>query len=137
MVKEKASLWEIAKTAKAKNYYSHKKDTKVAGILCFQNILVKRLTKPPPIRVLTRLFADGDARHLAFVTTHWDRVQLSQGEAREQQFQRRVQSFLNEGARMERFDMSQQAAQEIVRSLLDGRQNPRPVYVLESTGQRS
>ena len=80
------------------------------------------MTVPPPIGILTRLFADGNARHLIFVTTHWDRVAdlgaFPQAYEREQQIRRRLRSFLTAGARMERFDMRHETAQDIVKSLI-------------------
>jgi len=93
----------------------HSKKKKVAGILYLQNIQDNRWTKPPPMRILRSLNA---AKHLIFVTTHWDLANPERGRQREAQIRNRLQWFLNAGARTKRFDITTDSPWKIVESLI-------------------
>jgi len=96
---------------------SHRK-AKLANILYLQDIQDNRRIKSPPIRLLQN-FCGGNAKHLIFVTTHWDQVEFARGEAREAQFRSFVRSLLRAGARTDRFDKTTESAWRIVQSLVD------------------
>jgi len=97
--------------------HSHKKD-KVTGILYLLNIQDNRWTKPPP-NFLKDICGDRTARHLMFVTTHWDEVGSAEGKPREAQIQHLLQSFLSAGARIDRFDKRTNSAWRIIDSLVN------------------
>jgi len=88
----------------------------VAGLVYLQNILDNRLTTPPPISVLKKMREDDIISNLIFVTTHWDRVELNQGIARERQFCRALEPLT--GARTDRFDNETKTAWRILDTLL-------------------
>ena len=97
---------------------SRYKNVKVTGILYLHNIQDNRLTRPPPTHILQDLCGDNNAKHLMFVTTHWDRVESALGERREMQIQSRLRPLLRAGARTDRFDMTTDSAWRIVESLV-------------------
>jgi len=96
----------------------HSNKKTVTGIVYLQDIQDNRWTKPPPMRILQCLNA---AKHLIFVTTHWDQINLNlkQGQQREAQIQYRLNRFLMAGARTGRFDNRMDSAWKIVESLVN------------------
>jgi len=90
----------------------------VAGLVYLQNILDNRLTTSPPISILKKMREDDIISNLVFVTTHWDRVELNQGIARERQFCRALEPLLAWGARRDRFDNETKTAWRILDALL-------------------
>ena len=90
----------------------------MTGILYLQRILDNRLTVPPPTRILQDLCGDQAARHIVFVTTHWDQVEIGRGVQREAQIQGRLQALLTAGAHTARFDKRADSARGIIQSLL-------------------
>jgi len=94
----------------------HSNKKKVTGILYLQDIKDNRKTNPPPMHILQCLNA---AKHLIFVTTYWDRIDLESGQRREGQIQSRLKVFFGAGARTDRFDMSTDSAWKIVESLVN------------------
>jgi len=94
----------------------HSNKKKVTGILYLQNIQDNRWTKPPPMRILQSLNA---AKHLIFVTTHWDQINPERGREREAQIRSRLKVFLKAGARTGRFNVRTDSPWEIVESLVN------------------
>ena len=111
------------------------------NILYVHRITEKRLTTKPPISAFKRLCGDdfakrgddsakrgddsakreGDSANqgdVIFVTTHWDCVSIQYGQAQEQHLQDYLQSMLGFPVRMERFDKTTQAAQDIISQII-------------------
>ena len=64
---------------------------------------------------------EGDSANqgdVIFVTTHWDRVSIQYGQHQEQHFQDYLQPLLGFPVRMERFDKTTQAAQDIIGQII-------------------
>jgi len=96
----------------------------VVGILCLYNITAKRLTSSikPPTNLLKGLCGDkaDAAKQIALVATHWDKIRSdADGEAKEGQLKQAAWAPLSaEGARMERFNKTKEAARGIIEQLL-------------------
>jgi len=93
----------------------------VAGFLYLQNILHQRAyvtLQPSLAAILEKVGGDNAIRNLSVVTTHWDRISLPTGYAREKQLFPLWEPLLKLGARVERFDKSATTAWEILAPLL-------------------
>jgi len=103
---------------------SHPK-MKVAGILCLYDIKTRRLTNNlrPPTSLLKDLCGNkanaAKQEQVALVTTHWDNIESEAGKENERQLQRMAWASLSaEGAKMERFNKTEEAARGIIKRLL-------------------
>ena len=94
------------------------RDIELTSILYLHRIGEKRLIIKPPISVFKRLCPDDPLKRVIFVTTHWDRVPLKYGQAQEQKLQGYFENELKFPARMERSDMTTEAARAIVKRIL-------------------
>ena len=72
----------------------------------------------PPISILKDVCVGHDARHIVFVTTHWDQVSIGQGKKREAWFKKQLSRLLVAGARTERFNMTTESARSIIGSVV-------------------
>jgi len=102
---------------------SHPK-TNVAGILCLHNIRVNHLkgNSNLPTKLLKDLCGDTAdvAQQVVLVSTHWDRVKSNaMGRERERALRQTVWASLSAaGAKMERFNNTEEAARGIIGGLL-------------------
>jgi len=105
--------------------------TKVAGILCLHRITDRRLKDAPPTRLLKDLCGDTEVdatkqvalKQVALVTTHWDKIgeaiREAEGRKRERELIQMTWASLSAmGAKMERFNKTEEAARKIVNRLL-------------------
>ena len=76
----------------------------------------KRLVIKPPISTFKRFCRDDFVKRFIFVTTHWDCVSLQYGQAQEQTLRNYLQHRMG-SVRMERSNMTIQAAQDIILAL--------------------
>ena len=120
LVEKKVSALLITQRISDRNFWKKNsyRNSKVAGLVYLQNILDNRLTTSPPISILKKMREDDIISDLVFVTTHWDRVELNQGIARERQFCRALEPLLAWGARKDRFDNETKTAWRILDALL-------------------
>lgn len=94
----------------------------MTGILCLYNITDRRLTNGPPTNLLRGLCGEeaDAAKQVALVATHWDKVKSdAEGRAKEGQLKQMAWASLSEnGAKMERFNKTEEAARKIIKRLL-------------------
>ena len=93
----------------------------MAGILCLFNVTSSRFTQPPT-HLLKALCGDkaNAAKQVCLVFTHWDKIKShAEGEAKEKRVvELSWASLAAEGARLERFNKTEEAARRILKRLL-------------------